>query len=157
MGTAVVSSIYPLRVIVVLFRSSYWIVRHFCSFVCVFICLFAVYKVLIFYDGEEHEDTRKHVLYCCGVVYLTTLAMLENIALECWIGASFICNRSYPQGKVHTTIVTPAMMHGAEPWASKKAHEKKLDVAESRKLGCMCGVTTMDRIRNETSRETTKV
>ena len=114
--------------------------------------------MLIFYDGEEHEVTREHVFYCCGVVYLTTLAMLEkNIALECWVGSSSICNRSYPQGKVHATIVTPAMMHGAEPWTAKKTHEKKLDVAEIRKLGCMCGVTTMDRIRNETSRETTKV
>ena len=32
--------------------------------------------------------------------------------------------------KVYNTVVRPAMMYGAETWAVKKAHEKKLDVAE---------------------------
>ena len=39
----------------------------------------------------------------------------------------------------------------------KKAHEKKLDVAEMRMLRWMSGVTKMDRIRNERIRGTTKV
>ena len=39
----------------------------------------------------------------------------------------------------------------------KKAHEKKLDVAEIRMLRWMNGVTKMDRIRNERIRGTTKV
>ena len=41
--------------------------------------------------------------------------------------------------------------------AVKKAHEKKLDVAEMRMLRWMIGVTKMDRIRNERIRGTTKV
>ena len=41
--------------------------------------------------------------------------------------------------------------------AVKKAHEKKLDVAEMRMLRWMNGVTKMDRIRNERIRGTTKV
>ena len=49
------------------------------------------------------------------------------------------------------------MMYGAETWAVKKAHEKKLDVAEMRMLRWMSGVTKMDRIRNERIRGTTKV
>ena len=48
-------------------------------------------------------------------------------------------------------------MYGAETWAVKKAHEKKLDVAEMRMLRWMSGVTKMDRIRNERIRGTTKV
>ena len=48
-------------------------------------------------------------------------------------------------------------MCGAETWAVKKAHEKKLDVAEMRMLRWMSGVTKMDRIRNERIRGTTKV
>ena len=34
------------------------------------------------------------------------------------------------KGKVYKTVVRPAMMYGAEMWAVKKAHEKKLDVVE---------------------------
>ena len=36
------------------------------------------------------------------------------------------------KGKVHKTVVRPAMMYGAETWAIKKTQEKKLDVAEMR-------------------------
>ena len=61
------------------------------------------------------------------------------------------------KGKVYKTVVRPAMMYGAETWAVKKAHEKKLDVAEMRMLRWMSGVTKMDRIRNERIRGTTKV
>ena len=49
------------------------------------------------------------------------------------------------------------MMYGAETWAVKKGHEKKLDVAEVRMLRWMSGVTKMDRIRNERIRGTMKV
>ena len=61
------------------------------------------------------------------------------------------------KGKVHKTVVRPAMMYGAETWAVKKRQEKKLDVAEMRMLRWMCGVTRRDRIRNEIIRGTTKV
>ena len=49
------------------------------------------------------------------------------------------------------------MLHGAETWPVKKVQEKKLDVAEMKMLRWMCGVTKMDRIRNERIRGTTKV
>ena len=48
-------------------------------------------------------------------------------------------------------------VYGAETWALKKAHEKKLEVAEMRMLRWMCGVTKLDKIRNERIRGTTKV
>ena len=44
-----------------------------------------------------------------------------------------------------------------ERWAAKKALVKKLDVAKMRMLTWMCGVTKMDRIRNERIRGTKKV
>ena len=59
------------------------------------------------------------------------------------------------KGKVYKTVVRPAMMCNAETWPVKKAHEKKLDVAEMRIL--MIGVAKLDRIRNEIIRGTTKV
>ena len=46
---------------------------------------------------------------------------------------------------------------GAETWALKKAQEHKLEVAEMRMLRWMCGVTKLDKIRNERIRGTTKV
>ena len=48
-------------------------------------------------------------------------------------------------------------MYGAETWALKKAQENKLEVAEMRMLRWMCGVTKLDKIRNERIRWTTKV
>ena len=42
-------------------------------------------------------------------------------------------------------------------WALKKTQERKLEVAEMRTLRWMCGVTKLDKIRNERIRRTTKV
>ena len=61
------------------------------------------------------------------------------------------------KGKVYRTVVRPALMYGAETWALKKAQEKKLGVAEMRMLRWMCGVTKLDKIRNERIRGTKKV
>ena len=54
-------------------------------------------------------------------------------------------------------MVRPALAYGAETCALKKAQEKKLEVAEMRMLRWMCGVTKLDKIRNERIRGTTKV
>ena len=54
-------------------------------------------------------------------------------------------------------VVRPAVMYRAETWALKKAQERKLEVAEMRMLQWMCGVTRLDKIRNESIRGTTKV
>ena len=48
-------------------------------------------------------------------------------------------------------------MYVAETWALKKAQENKLEVAEMRMPRWMCGVTKVDKIRNERIRGTTKV
>ena len=61
------------------------------------------------------------------------------------------------KGKVYRTVVRPALMYAAEILALKKAQEKKLEVAEMRMLRWMCGITKLDKIRNERIRRTTKV
>ena len=61
------------------------------------------------------------------------------------------------KGKVYKTAVRPAMLYGAETWASKKAQEERLNVTEMKMLRWMSGVTKVDRIRNERIRGTVKV
>ena len=51
------------------------------------------------------------------------------------------------KGKVYRTVVRPALVYGAETWALKKA--QKLEVAEMRMIRWMCGITRLDKIRNE--------
>uniref|UniRef100_A0A8D9FDT2 Endonuclease-reverse transcriptase n=1 Tax=Cacopsylla melanoneura TaxID=428564 RepID=A0A8D9FDT2_9HEMI len=61
------------------------------------------------------------------------------------------------KGKIYKTVVRPAMLHGAETWAVKKVQEKRLEVAEMKMLRWSCGVTKLDRIRNEVIRGKIKV
>ena len=61
------------------------------------------------------------------------------------------------KGKIHKTVIRPAMIYGAETWALKKIHEKRLEVAEMRMLRWSLGVTRLDRIRNEVIRNKLKV
>ncbi|VFQ76780.1 unnamed protein product [Cuscuta campestris] len=46
----------------------------------------------------------------------------------------------------------PAMLYGAECWAVKKTHVRRLHAAEMRMLRWMCGKTRLDRISNEVIR-----
>ncbi len=50
---------------------------------------------------------------------------------------------------VYRTVVTQALVYGAETCALNKAQENKLDVAEMRMLRWMCGVTKLGKTRNE--------
>ena len=71
-----------------------------------------------------------------------------------------VCDKRVPvklKGKIHKTVVRPAMMYGLETGPIKKTEERKLDVAEMKMLRWMSGVTRSDRIRNEYIRGTLKV
>ena len=58
--------------------------------------------------------------------------------------------------RLYEGIAIPTALYGAETW-SMGAAEKRLNVAEMKCLRGMCGVTRMDRIRNEEVRRRTGV
>ena len=61
------------------------------------------------------------------------------------------------KGKVYKTVVRPALLYGAETWATTRRQEAPPEVNEMRRLIWMCGVTRRDKIRNEHIRGTTRV
>ncbi|VFQ99294.1 unnamed protein product [Cuscuta campestris] len=56
------------------------------------------------------------------------------------------------KGKFYRSVVRPAMLYGAECWAVKKTHVRRLHAAEMRMLRWICGKTRLDRISNEVIR-----
>ena len=43
--------------------------------------------------------------------------------------------------KLYKTVVRPALLHGAETWATTRRQEARLEVNETRMLRWMCEVT----------------
>ncbi len=54
-------------------------------------------------------------------------------------------------------VVVPTALHGAQTWNMGAAERKRLNVMEIRRLRSMCGVTRMDRVKNEEVRRRTRV
>ena len=55
--------------------------------------------------------------------------------------------------ELYERVVVPTVMYGSEAWGLRVEERRKLDVMEMRCLRSMCGVTRMDRLRNEVVRE----
>jgi Reverse transcriptase (RNA-dependent DNA polymerase). len=53
-------------------------------------------------------------------------------------------------------IVVPTVLYGAETWGLREDERRRLDVLEMKCLRSMCGVTRLDRIRNEEIRRRTR-
>ena len=71
-----------------------------------------------------------------------------------------ICDRRLParvKGKVYSSVVRPAMVHGLETIAVTKKQVEEMEVAEMKMLRFAMGVTRKDKIRNEYIRSTVKV
>ena len=51
--------------------------------------------------------------------------------------------------KVYKTVVRPALLYGANTWATTRGQEARLEVNEMRMLRWICGVTRRNNIRNE--------
>ena len=61
------------------------------------------------------------------------------------------------KAQVYKTMVKPVILYGAETWAVKEGHVKKLEVVEMRCLRAIRGVTRRERMRNEDIRQELKV
>ena len=60
-------------------------------------------------------------------------------------------NRRMPvnlKRNVYKTVVRPALLYGAETWATTRGQEARLEVNETRMQRWMCGETRRDKIRN---------
>ena len=71
-----------------------------------------------------------------------------------------ICNRrllARVKGKVHSSVVRPAMVYGLETVTVTKKQVEEMEVAEMKMLRFAMGVTRKDKIRNEHIRSTVKV
>ncbi|XP_037779392.1 uncharacterized protein LOC119575931 [Penaeus monodon] len=71
-----------------------------------------------------------------------------------------VCDKRVPvklNGKVHKSVVRPAMTYGLETAPLRKVEERKLEVAEMKMLRWMVGVTKMDCIRSNYIRGSLKV
>merc|ERR1711895_362877 len=55
--------------------------------------------------------------------------------------------------ELYERVVVSTIMYGSESWGLRVEERDKLDVAEMKCLRSMCGVTRMDRVRNEVVRE----
>ena len=50
---------------------------------------------------------------------------------------------------MYESIVVPGMLYGSETWAMSARDRSRLEVVEMKCLRSICGVTRMDRLRNE--------
>ncbi|XP_063613159.1 uncharacterized protein LOC134786487 [Penaeus indicus] len=67
-----------------------------------------------------------------------------------------VCDRKVPdkvKGKLHKLMIRPAMLYGLETVPLTKSQERELEVAEMRMMRYEVGVTRLDKIKNETTRE----
>ena len=71
-----------------------------------------------------------------------------------------LCDKRVPphvKGKIHNTIVQPAMLYGMETVPVISSHVKKLEVTEMKMCRWACGHTLRDHLRNDDIREKLKV
>ncbi|VDP08946.1 unnamed protein product [Heligmosomoides polygyrus] len=67
-----------------------------------------------------------------------------------------LCDKTIPEylkSKVYRTVVRPVATYGAECWPVTKEIESRLSVMETKMLRWTAGVTRLDRVRNDTIRQ----
>ena len=88
-------------------------------------------------NGGVEEDVRQRVGEGCK-----TMGVLNGL---------FKCRSLHMEVKrgLYEGVVVPTVLYGAESWGLKVQERNRLNVFEMRCLRSMCGVTRMDRVRND--------
>ncbi|XP_047490929.1 uncharacterized protein LOC125040421 [Penaeus chinensis] len=63
-----------------------------------------------------------------------------------------MCDKRVParvEGKIHRTVIQPAMLYGLETVPQTKKATRRLEVAEMKMCRWACGLTMRDRMRND--------
>ena len=71
-----------------------------------------------------------------------------------------LCDKRVPphvKGKIHKSIVQPAMLYGMETVPITSSHVNKLEVTEMKMCRWACGHTLRDHVRNDDTRKKLKV
>ena len=88
-------------------------------------------------DGGVEEDVRQRVNEGCRVMgVLNGLFKCRELRMEAKRG-------------LYEGVVVPTVMYGSEAWGLKMKERNTLNVFDMRCLRSMCGVTRVDRLRNE--------
>ena len=95
--------------------------------------------------GDVGEDVTNRVKEGCKV-----LGALNSVIRNRSLGMNV-------KRALYEKVVVPTVLYGSELWGLKKTERNKLNVFEMKCLRSMCGVTRLDRIRNEEVRERTGV
>jgi Reverse transcriptase (RNA-dependent DNA polymerase) len=115
------------------------------------------------YDGDVSLDGRvvpmNDTFRYLGSILQSEGEIDENVSHRIragWVkwrqASGVLCDKKVPnkqKNKFYKTAIKPAMMYGAECWATKRQHVQKMSVAEMRMLRWICGNTKKDRIRND--------
>jgi len=79
-----------------------------------------------------------------------------KVGWQKWRNASgVLCDRRIPlrlKGRLYRMVIRPALLYGVECWSIKKSHIQRMKVAEIRIIHWVCGLTRLDKIRNEVIR-----
>nr|XP_016515887.1 PREDICTED: uncharacterized protein LOC107832536 [Nicotiana tabacum] len=105
-------------------------------------------KGLVENDKKDHGEDERNDHEQDGRndhVEVEPLAMTH----ETWKTELQVCLK----GKFYKAVVRPAMLYGVECWPVKNSHVQRMKVAEMRMLRWMCGLTRLDKIKNEVIRE----
>jgi hypothetical protein len=102
---------------------------------------FRYLRTMLQSDGEIDEDVSHRI----------------RVEWVKWRRASgILCDKKFPtklKDKFYRTAIRPAMMYGAEYWATKGQHIQNMSVAEMRMLCWIYSHTRKDRIRNDDIRD----
>lgn len=75
-----------------------------------------------------------------------------NVAWMKWRENSAVfCDHKMPpklKGRLHSTVVRPAMLHGSQCWTMYREYENKINAADMKMLRISSGVTKLDHIRS---------